>query len=134
MSTDSQLDLLKRKRMLEMRRHLLEQQAKEKAKVQAEASKQQEEPVDPETILKNIFIGRGWEVWEAARRQFPKTSGEVGKAIVTAHQSGRLKEKISGEQLFWLFQRIGLRIRLETHIRILESGEVKSIAQKLKEG
>ena len=134
MSNDSHLDLLKRKRLLEMRRHLLEQQAREKAKVKQGTSKEQEEPVDPETILKNIFIGRGWEVWEAARRQYPKTSEEVGKAIVTAHQSGRLREKISGEQLFWLFQRIGLRIRLETHIRILESGEVKSIAQKLKEG
>lgn len=134
MSTDSQLDLLKRKRLLEMRRHLLEQQAKEKAKADEKTSKEQKETVDPETILKSIFIGRGWEVWEAARRQHPKTSGEVGRAIVTAHQSGRLKEKISGEQLFWLFQRIGLRIRLETHIRILESGEAKSIAQKLKEG
>lgn len=132
MSEDEELDLLKRRRMLEMRRRYLEQQSK--AKAEAEASKKPKESKEPEKILKDVFVGRAWEVWEAAKSQYPQASEEVGKAIVAARQSGKLREKISGEQLYWLFQRLGFRVRLQTHIRILESGEVKSIAQKLKEG
>ena len=132
MSEDEELDLLKRRRMLELRRRYLEQQSK--AKAEAEVSKKPEESVEPEKVLKDVFVGRAWEVWETAKVQYPQAAGEVGKAIVAARQSGKLREKISGEQLYWLFQRLGFRVRLQTHIRILESGEVKSIAQKLKEG
>jgi DNA-binding TFAR19-related protein (PDSD5 family) len=129
MSEDEELDHLKRKRLLELRRRYLEQQSK----AQAEESKKSEKSVDPEKILEDTFVGRAWEVWGAAKSQYPKVSSEIAKAIVAAKQSGKLNEKISGEQLFWLFERIGLRVRLQTHIRIVESGEVKSIAQKLKE-
>ena len=132
MSEDEELDLLKRRRMLELRRRYLEQQSK--AKAEAEAPEKPQESVDPENALKDIFVGRAWEVWEAAKTQYPQVASEVGKAIVAANQSGKLKEKISGEQLYWLFQRLGLRVSLRTHIRIIESGEVKSIAQKMKEG
>jgi DNA-binding TFAR19-related protein (PDSD5 family) len=132
MSEDEELNLLKRRRLLEMQRRYLEQQSK--AKADAEAPKKPEVSVEPEKILKDIFVGRAWEVWDAAKSQYPQVVGEIGKAIVAASQSGKLKEKISGEQLHWLFQRLGFPVRLQTHIRILESGEVKSIAQKLKEG
>jgi len=132
MSEDEELNLLKRKRLLEMRRRYLEQQSKTKA--EEEASKKKEEEVDPEKVLRDIFVDRGWEVWEAAKIQYPQAAREIGKAIVTAHQSGKLREKISGEQLYYLFQHLGLRVRLQTNIRIFESGEVKSIAQKLREG
>ena len=131
MSEDAQLDLLKRKRLLELQRRYLAQQSKEKT--EAETPKKPAEAVDPEKALREILVGRGPEVWEAAKSQYPKTAEEVRKAIIAAHQSGKLKDKVSGEQLYGLFQRLGLRVRLQTHIRILESGEVKSIAQKLRE-
>lgn len=130
MSEDSELSHLKRKRMLEMRKHYLEKQQK---KADIDASKKTEENMDPEKVLRDTFIDRAWEVWEAAKYQYPQVSEQISKAIVAAKQSGKLKDKITGEQLFWLFKRIGLRVRLQTHIRIVKSGEIKSIAQKLKE-
>ncbi|MCJ7634282.1 hypothetical protein MUP77_18065 [Candidatus Bathyarchaeota archaeon] len=130
MSEDEELNHLKRKRMLEMRKHYLEKQQK---KVDIGISKKTEENMAPERVLRDTFIDRAWEVWEAAKNQYPQVSEQISKAIVAAKQSGKLKEKITGEQLFWLFERIGFRVRLQTHIRIVESGEIKSIAQKLKE-
>jgi programmed cell death protein 5 len=129
MPEDNDLDLLKRRRMLELRRRFLEQQDKSR---EAEARKPSETK-DPETILREILIDRADEVWEAARNQYPQVAEQVGKAIIQAKQSGKLRERITGEQLLWLFERIGIHVRLQTHIRIIESGEIKSIAQKLKE-
>lgn len=131
MSEDDELSHLKHKRMLEMRRYYLE---KQRDKVDTGTSKKIEENISPERILKDMLIDRAEEVWEAAKNQYPQVSEQVGNAIVSAKQSGKLKEKITGEQLLWLFERIGLRVRLQTRIRIVESGEIKSIAQKLKEG
>jgi DNA-binding TFAR19-related protein (PDSD5 family) len=129
MPEDDELDLLKRRRMLELRRRFLEQQDKSR---EAEANKPGETK-DPETVLREILIDRADEVWEAAKNQYPQVAEQVGKAIIQAKQSGKLRERITGEQLLWLFERIGIHVRLQTHIRIIESGEIKSIAQKLKE-
>jgi len=131
MSEDNGLSLLKRKRLLELRRRYLEQQSK--TKVEVEAPKKPEENLEPEKVLEDVFVGRAWEVWGAAKSQYPKAAEEIGKAIVAARRAGKLQGKIPGEQLYWLFQRLGFPVRLQTHIRILEGGEVKSIAQKLKE-
>jgi len=128
MPEDNELDLLKRRRMLELRRRLLEQQDKSR-----DAETKSSETKDPETMLKEVLIDRADEVWEAARNQYPQVAEQVGKAIIQAKQSGKLRERITGEQLLWLFERIGIHVHLQTHIRIIESGEIKSIAQKLKE-
>lgn len=128
MSEDDELSQLKRKRMLELRKQVLQQQQSK-----AEASKKVKESVNATNVLKSILIDRAEEVWEAAKNQYPDVAEQVGKAIVTAKLSGTLNEKITGEQLLWLFERVGLHIRLQTHIRIVESGEIKSIAEKLKE-
>ena len=128
MPEDNELDLLKRRRMLELRRKYLEQQNKSR-----EEAKKPIETKDSETLLRENFIDRADEVWEAAKNQYPQATEQVGKAIVQAMQSGKLKERITGEQLLWLFERIGIHVRMQTHIRIIESGEIKSIAQKLKE-
>ncbi len=129
MPEDNELDLLKRRRMQELRRKSLEQQNKSRE----EETKKPIEIKDSETILRENFIDRADEVWEAAKNQYPQVSEQVGKAIIQATQSGKLKERITGEQLLWLFERIGIHVRLQTHIRIVESGKTKSIAQKLKE-
>ena len=101
----------------------------------AEGEKKQEElerPPDPKEVLNRIFVDRAWEVFEAARRQYPQVTQTLQDELVRLIQSGKLKEKITGEQLLWLFRKIGLDVRMETKIRILESGELKTIAEKLK--
>ena len=132
MSEDHDLELLRRRKLLEMQKRLLKEKALELKK--AEGKEQNEKkPRNTEEILTSFFIGRALEVWTAAKQQYPSVALEVAKALATIIESGKLKEMITGEQLYWLFQQIGLPIRLETKIRIFESGELKTIAEKLKE-
>ncbi len=58
--------------------------------------------------------------------------------IATAQEEARLvvlnKDTIDpGEELFVLFRRLGMRVKMETHIRVLEDGKVKSIEEKIRE-
>jgi len=122
-----ELELYKRKKLLEMQMRLLAKKAEEE--------KKQEEPErapDPKEVLNKIFVGRAWEVFEVARRQYPRVTQTLQDELVRLILSGRLKEQITGEQLLWLFRKMGLNVRMETKIRILESGELKTIAEKLK--
>jgi len=121
------MELWKRKRLLEMRRLMLQ---KEAAK---EAPKKEAEKKDPDKILSELFVGRAWEVFHAAETQYPTIAQNVKEAFVQLHQKGKFKGPITGEQLLWFFRDLGLNVRLETKIRILESGELKTLAQKLRE-
>lgn len=131
MAEDHDLELLKRRKLLEMQRHLLKEKALEAER--AKTKKSTEKPREPEEVVIAFFADRASEVWMAAKQQYPSVVKEVAKALATIIESGKLKERITGEQLYWLFQQLRLPIRLETKIRILESGELKTIAQKLKE-
>ena len=46
---------------------------------------------------------------------------------------GKIRNKISGEELYGLFRRLGIRVRLKTRIKILEHGELKSLEDKIRE-
>ncbi len=129
MSEDGELELWKRRRLLEMQRKLLIKKVEEEKKEQT----QKQKPQEPKELLKRLFVGRALEVWNAAERQYPTLTQKLGEVLVDLIVSERLKESVSGEQLYWLFRRLGAEIRLETKIRIHESGELKTIAEKLKE-
>ncbi|MEM2901839.1 MAG: DNA-binding protein [Candidatus Bathyarchaeia archaeon] len=123
MSEDLELEMIRRKRLLELQRRLMEKEA---------AKEDVEGPEPPERLLDKVFEGRAWEVWNAAEAQYPKVSAKVKKALIDLISQGKVK-RISGEQLMYLFRKIGLQVRLPTKIRIVESGEVKTLEEKLKE-
>ena len=130
MSEDHELELLKRRKLLEMQRRLL----KEKALAEEKAEEKIErKPKSPEEIVMSLFVDRALEVWTAAKQQYPEVAEEVAKALAQVIEAGKLKDRITGEQLYWLFQQLGLPVRLDIKIRVLEGGELKTIADKLKE-
>lgn len=99
------------------------------------AKKQQsEEPkqTTPEQILRQVFVGRAWEVYEATKRQYPQIAVRLFQELAYLVETGRVKGQITGEQLFGLLRQIGLDVRLETKIQVLERGELKSIADKFR--
>ncbi len=96
------------------------------------SGEQKKEAEPPEKILDKIFVGRAWEVFEAARRQYPQITKQIEGILVQLASSGQLKGPISGEELLWFFRRLGLDVRLEIRIRVLESGELKTLEEKLR--
>lgn len=137
MSDDSKIELLKRRRLLEIRRRLLLERAEamkeEEQDKQVKGKEQEKVKLGPKEVLKKRFVGRAWEVWNTAEAQYPEVTERLAGAIASLVEAGRLSGPITGEQLYSFFRRIGLRVRLKTKIRIYEGGELKSIADKLRE-
>ena len=123
MSNDSELEKLKRERLAQMQRRMT-------AKQQAETAPAR---LEPRQILERVFVGRAWEVYHAARAQYPGVADQIFQELAELVQSGRLRTKINGEQLFGLLHQIGLDVRLDTKIQVLEHGELKPLADKFRD-
>ena len=126
LNEDRELDSLRQKRLLQLKRSILRNK-----NVKTEEQKTKEKI--PENFLKTVFVGRAQELWSTAERQYPQATKKLEKILGDLLKTGKLKGPLTGEQIFSLFRRIGLPVRLKTKIRILESGELKTIADKLKE-
>jgi len=87
---------------------------------------------DAASILQRVFVGRAWEVYHAARRQYPQIAEQIFQELARLVQSAQVKGPITGEALYGLLRQIGLDVRLETKIQVLEHGELKSIGDKFR--
>jgi DNA-binding TFAR19-related protein (PDSD5 family) len=123
---DEELERLKRRKMLELRRKMMRKGA------EAEEAEPREEP-SPREILDGRFKGRAWEVYRAAEAQFPTVMPQIEKALVEGIRQGKISDCIDGESLFRFLRQVGLPVRLQTHIRYKEHGELKTIGQRMKE-
>ncbi len=122
----SDLELQRQKRALELRRRMLQSQAKSVAV-------QQPKPAEPpRDVVRKLLAGRGQEVMETARRYYPAEIERLESSIAALVADGRLKGPISGEELYAFFRRLGLAFSMDVKIRIKEHGELKSIEEKLR--
>lgn len=121
--SDIELERLRYKRMLELKRQL------ERKKMESERPKE----VNPKEVLSRFLVERAWEVLEHARYQYPEVAEYIERLLAKLILEGKIKEKITGEELYGLFLRLGYRIRLPTRINIIEDGKVKSLEQKIRE-
>ena len=117
--SDSELQAIKRDKLRELQRRLAAKQKKT-------------EKIGADDILNKIFKGRAWEVFNSASSQFPDVMGKVKDALVRLALSGKLQE-VTGEQLYLFLRSLGLRVRLNTRIRYVNHGQLKSLAEKIKE-
>lgn len=123
---DEELERLKRRKMMELRRKIIQDSA------EAIEIKPQKEP-SPKEILNSRFKGRAWEVYRAAESQYPKIIPQIEGALVDGIKQGKIKDMIDGESLFVFLRQLGLPVRLNTKIRYKDHGELKTIGQHLKE-
>jgi len=121
--SDRELEALRQKKLMELKK-LLQKREKEKS---------EEKRVDPKEVLDKFFIGRAWEVLNAAKAQYPQIARYVENMLVKLIMEGKIRNKISGEELYGLFRRLGIRVRLRTRIKILEHGKLKSLEDKIRE-
>jgi DNA-binding TFAR19-related protein (PDSD5 family) len=119
---DEELELLRRRRIAELMKRLRIKEAEEGRKAE-----------DPKRILRRILTDRAWEVLKVAESQYPEATCRVEEYLAHLVSKGELEGPILGGQLLWLFRRLGMNVRLETRIRILEHGKLKTIEEKLKE-
>jgi DNA-binding TFAR19-related protein (PDSD5 family) len=125
---DDELERIKQRRLREMQRKMLLQQSKAAEPKKQEAARE----LSNAEVLGGVFQGRAWEVYNAAKGQYPQVMPEVERILVDAVKAGKVNQKIDGESLIGFFRQIGLNVRLNTQIRFAEHGELKTLEQKLK--
>ncbi len=121
---DRELELIKRRKLLELQRKLLMQRAESK-----QEEKREEDPIE---FLRKRLVDRGEEVLNAALMQYPEAARFIAKQLMLLYKAGRLRDPIDGVTLYSLFHRLGIPVRLETRIRIVKNGKVMSLAERLR--
>lgn len=126
---DPELAIIKARKM---------KQLKEKAalseKIKEDEIKTNMTKIDDKEILLKYLYDRGDEVLRLADSQFPVQTRVIVKRIVELIKSGEIDSLISGGELLAIFRSVGVRIRVDTNIRIEDHGKYISFGEKLKEG
>jgi len=121
MPRDEELEQLRHQRMSELIKRLRVKEGKEERKRE-----------EPKRILRMVLTDRAWEVLKAAESQYPKDTRQIEEHLAHQVSKGELEGPILSGQLLWLFRHLGMNVRLETRICILEHGKLKTIGEKLK--
>lgn len=122
--SDLELEFIRQKKLREMMKHLEKRGKDETEKTSV---------MDARRILDGFFVDRAWEVLNAAKAQYPEVANYIENLLVKLIMEGKIREKISGEELYGLFLRLGFRVKLSTRIQIVEHGKIKSLEEKIKE-
>ena len=96
------------------------------------AREQKREEPDVSKILNSVFKGRAWEVFNAAKSQFPVAMAEIESLLVRMALQRKITE-IQGEQLYVLLREIGLRVKLNTTIKVESHGKTKLLSDKFRD-
>ena len=131
LSEDAELDLWKRKRLLEMQKRLMAKKVEEEQKKNQEDKPKSD--IKPKDVLKRIFIGRAMEVWDQAWKQYPEIMQKLEPDLARLVMGGEIDGPIDENQLLHILRTIGLDVRFDLRIKILRNGKLKTISEKLKE-
>lgn len=122
---DKELELLKAKRLAEMKKNIVSQTQKD----------QQKQPEQKTLSYRDIVVGRlgyrGMEVLQNAERQYPNDTKLVIEKLGQLIHSGEINEEIDGGKLLALFRSVGINVRMETKINVEQDGKFVSLSDKL---
>ena len=125
---DPDIAIIKARKMKELR---------DKAAAFEKAKKREQQPTpqkdnDREIILTYLY-DRGEEVLKLAESQYPYQTKAILARIIELIKAGEISQRISGGELLALFRSIGLKIRVNTSIKIEDHGKLVSLSDKLKQ-
>mgnify|MGYP001772772802 CR=1 FL=1 len=120
--SDDDVELLKRRMLLEIQRRAL----------QRSSTKAERRVNFLEVFLANL-TDDGRRMFEKAVEQYGDAAKRVGEKLGMLIESGRVRGVFDAEAVYWIFRELGMPIRLETRIVYKKGGEVKSISELLRE-
>ncbi len=120
---DKDLELLIKRKMLELQKRALTEKKKEA----------REAKYNHWDIVKPCLTSGGEEMLLKAKSQYPKVAEYVVRELAKLVLTGRLREKLDAEDIYAIFYHLGFPIRIETKIVVKRKGKVKSISELLKE-
>lgn len=114
---DPELEIIKARKLREMKKKADSKEPKVKS--------------DRDLLVEHL-VERGVEVLAVAESQYPKETAIIVTKLAEFIKSGELQGTISGGDLLSLFRSIGLRVRMDTKIRIEDHGKLVSLSDRLK--
>jgi DNA-binding TFAR19-related protein (PDSD5 family) len=92
----------------------------------------QSRPKSSREILSHYLYDRADEVLDLAYSQYPVQTEAIVTRIARLILAGEITSKISGGELLALFRSIGLKIRVNTTIKVEDNGKFVSFSEKLR--
>ena len=125
---DPDIAIIKARKMKELR---------DKAAAFEKAKKREQQPTpqkdNDREIISTYLYDRGEEVLKLAEFQYPYQTKAILARIIELIKAGEINQRISGGELLALFRSIGLKIRVNTSIKIEDHGKLGSLSDKLKQ-
>jgi DNA-binding TFAR19-related protein (PDSD5 family) len=125
---DPDIAIIKARKMKELR---------DKAAAFEKAKKREQQPTpqkeNDREMISTYLYDRGEEVLKLAESQYPYQTKAILARIIELIKAGEISQRISGGELLALFRSIGLKIRVNTSIKIGDHGKLVSLSDKLKQ-
>jgi DNA-binding TFAR19-related protein (PDSD5 family) len=125
---DPDIAIIKARKMKELR---------DKAAAFEKAKKREQQPApqkeNDREIISTYLYDRGEEILKLAESQYPYQTKAILARIIELIKAGEISQRISGGELLALFRSIGLKIRVNTSIKIEDHGKLVSLSDKLKQ-
>jgi DNA-binding TFAR19-related protein (PDSD5 family) len=125
-SEDPDIEIIKARKLKEMR-----EKAAALEKIKASSAQQKKQPT-PREIVSGYLYDRADEVLKLAYEQYPSQTEAIVARIAALIQTGELTDRISGGELLSLFRSVGLRVRVDTTIKVEDDGKLVPFSEKLK--
>ncbi|RLF25107.1 MAG: hypothetical protein DRN15_00155 [Thermoprotei archaeon] len=119
---DEELELLRRKKLLELQKKLLIESIK----------REEREETDPEDIVRRNLTEKAQEVFEAAKAQYPMLTKRLVPILAKLIVNKEVETPIDAIRLYNIYLNLGVRIRLPTRIRFYEKGRYIDLKEKLR--
>jgi DNA-binding TFAR19-related protein (PDSD5 family) len=125
-SEDPDIEIIKARKLKEMR-----EKAAALERIKA-SSAQQKKQRTPREIVSGYLYDRADEVLKLAYEQYPSQTEAIVARIAELIQGGELTDRISGGELLSLFRSVGMRVRVDTTIKVEDDGKLVPFSEKLK--
>ena len=133
-SDDPEIDIINARKLRELREKAaaLERAKANQQQQQSQSSSSTSRPKSSREILSPYLYDRADEVLDLAYGQYPVQTEAIVTRIARLILAGEIANKISGGELLMLFRSVGLKIRVNTTIKVEDNGKFVSFSDKLK--
>jgi DNA-binding TFAR19-related protein (PDSD5 family) len=131
-SDDPEIDLINARKLRELREKAAALERAKANQQQQQSSSSTSRPKSSRDILSPYLYDRADEVLDLAYGQYPVQTEAIVTRIARLILDGEITNRISGGELLMLFRSVGLKIRINTTIKVEDNGKFVSFSDKLK--
>jgi DNA-binding TFAR19-related protein (PDSD5 family) len=132
-SDDHEIDIINARKLRELREKAAAlERAKANQQQHSQSSSSTSRPKSSREILTPYLYDRADEVLDLAYGQYPVQTEAIVTRIARLISDGEITSRISGGELLMLFRSVGLKIRVNTTIKVEDNGKFVSFSDKLK--